>query len=243
MAETKSNRGGHNFKDLTGQRFGKLTVIERGPNSTTNQTRWICLCDCGKTTNPIHGSALKNGLTLSCGCKHVDAGRERTIDMTGQKFGRLTVAAAAASSDTGRAMWSCLCDCGRTVIVKGKELRNGNNVSCGCWKRERLGDYARTHGMRGTPEYRSWKHAKERCFNPANKKYDDYGGRGIIMCMEWAQSFEAFYAHIGPRPPGTSLDRFPNNDGNYEPDNVRWATSSQQAYNRRPKRWRHRPQQ
>lgn len=122
----------------------------------------------------------------------------------------------------------------------GKYLRSGHIKSCGCLRVEVTGNYSRTHGMTGTPEHRSWKHAKERCFNPDDASYENYGGRGITMCQEWAESFEAFYAHIGPKPKGLTLDRIDNERG-YEPGNVRWATYSQQSYNRRPKRWRHKP--
>lgn len=241
MAEKKSNRGGQLFKDLTGQRFGKLTIIERGPNALPASARWICRCDCGSPTKLIYGTALRFGLTRSCGCNRVAAGHKRIVDITGQKFGRLTVLSQAGSNDEGKALWTCVCDCGNTVTVIGKALRSRTTKSCGCWKRQHTSDRFKKHGMVGTPEYKAWKAAKDRCFNPNNNHYEYYGARGVTMCDEWANSFEAFYAYVGPRPPGTSLDRFPDNTGNYEPNNVRWASDSQQAYNRRPKRWNRRP--
>lgn len=90
-----------------------------------------------------------------------------------------------------------------------------------------------THGKSNTPEYRSWAHMKERCFNPKHHAYDQYGGRGITVCARWLQ-FENFLADMGERPKGMTLDRFPNNDGNYEVSNCRWATPSQQQINKRP---------
>jgi hypothetical protein len=89
------------------------------------------------------------------------------------------------------------------------------------------------HGMSRTPEYRAWWNAKLRCFSATCPDFHNYGGRGVSMCVEWRDSFAAFFAHIGPLPgPGYSLDRI-NNDGNYEPGNVRWATRREQAFNTR----------
>lgn len=161
-------------------------------------------------------------------------------DLTGQRFGRLAVVDYAGTNGNQKATWQCRCDCGQTTIALGKDLRNGHTQSCGCWRRDTCGDRARLHGMKHTPEYKSWQHAKERCYKPNNKAYSNYGARGIVMCQEWLNSFEAFYAHIGPRPNGCSLDRVDNEKG-YAPGNVRWATRSEQNNNRRPRRWFRRP--
>jgi hypothetical protein len=94
--------------------------------------------------------------------------------------------------------------------------------------------YAEKHGMHGTPEYRSWQGAKQRCLNPEDDHYPSYGGRGIQICEEWRDDFTAFFAHMGHRPTILhSLDRI-NVDGNYEPGNCRWATASEQQRNKRP---------
>ncbi len=87
------------------------------------------------------------------------------------------------------------------------------------------------HGMRSTPTYGSWLKMRQRCYDPKNNRYAYYGGRGVTVHPAWRDSFSAFFADVGERPPGTSLDRFPNKDGNYEPGNVRWATPEQQARN------------
>ncbi len=94
------------------------------------------------------------------------------------------------------------------------------------------------HGLCYSPEYYAWRAIKGRCGNPKNPGWKNYGARGIRICQEWADSFEAFYAYVGPRPSaGHSIDRYPNNDGNYEPGNVRWATSIEQNRNRRGLHW------
>ncbi len=159
-------------------------------------------------------------------------------DITGAKFHRLT-----AIRPTGRyigrsAVWECLCDCGNKIETAINALRHGSTKSCGCLRREKtsaqLTSQNTTHGRSGTPEHASWKAAIQRCTNPKDKRYSDYGGRGIKVCERW-QKFENFLADMGERPPGTGLDRI-NNDGNYEPGNCRWATASEQCQNRRPKR-------
>lgn len=93
----------------------------------------------------------------------------------------------------------------------------------------------KTHGRSRTPEYRAWQDALQRCTNPKNVHFKDYGARGIAVAPEWVSSFEAFFAELGPRPPGMTLDRIDNNEG-YKPGNCRWATPTQQALNTRTKR-------
>ena len=159
----------------------------------------------------------------------------RKLDLVGQKFGRLTfierVGYKAGSSD-----WRVRCDCGTERIVKWGNVRTGQTMSCGCKSREDLGNFNRTHGMSGTPEYRIWKGLLARCLNPSHKNFAHYGGRGIRVCDRWQNEFSAFFEDLGVRPtPKHSLDRI-NNDGNYEPGNCRWATSKGQASNRRDTR-------
>lgn len=124
------------------------------------------------------------------------------------------------------------CACGKEVEVAQSRVRNGYTKSCGCLARDASSKKSTTHGMRNSPEYSSWQAMKARCLDPGNKDYPRWGGRGITICREWIDSFEAFYAYLGPRPKGTTLDRIDNRRG-YEPGNVRWATRTVQQRNRR----------
>lgn len=148
-------------------------------------------------------------------------------DISGQRFGRFTVIQCAGPRRS-KLLWECLCDCGVTKLVIGSNLTRGRSVSCGCY----LIESVTKHGKARSSEYHTWAAAKDRCFNPDSRSYANYGLRGISMCSEWRESFEAFYSYIGPRPDGASLDRI-DNDGDYEPGNVRWATDRTQVRNRR----------
>lgn len=155
--------------------------------------------------------------------------------MAGERFGRLQVESQVDSS-AGSTFWNCLCDCGTYKIIKGVYLKSGDTRSCGCLEKEnqRYGSiiHGATIGKQLTKEFIAWSHAKARCYSPNCKNFPQYGGRGITMCQDWLESYEAFLTDMGPRPNGFSLDRI-NVDGNYEPKNCRWASTFTQANNKR----------
>jgi hypothetical protein len=156
----------------------------------------------------------------------------RLIDLSGQRFGRLVAKFVLPSPTNKRVCWHCACDCGKTHLVAAKHLRSGRIRSCGCLNNECRANRVRTHGCSDTSLYEIWQTMIKRCHNPKAKKFPDYGGRGISVCDRWRRSFADFAADVGDRPEGSSLDRKDNN-GNYEPGNVRWATATEQSNNKR----------
>jgi hypothetical protein len=162
----------------------------------------------------------------------------------GQRFGSLVVIEIGPIRGSGKhRYYLCQCDCGNMAGVAGNSLVRGTK-SCGCAHSRRPREtYAGRHreaphrSFPGTPEYVIWGGMKSRCHNQNHPSYANYGGRGITVCAEWRDSFEAFLADMGRRPsPEHSLDRI-DNDGNYEPGNVRWATNTEQSRNRRNNHW------
>ncbi len=160
----------------------------------------------------------------------------RAVDFVGKVFGRLTVVSKGRPDRTGRTQWDCLCECGNFSLVRTGNLRNGCTNSCGCFRKEYISGRSLTHGQTHTIEYGVWRSLKNRCNNPRNKDFDNYGGRGIKVCGRWSASFEAFLEDMGVKPsPELSIDRI-NVNGNYEPSNCRWATIYEQANNKRPRK-------
>lgn len=224
--------------DLTGKTFGYLTVTSYSHSEKTpygsSCAIWNCHCKCGKTIQ-VKSDLLRNGKTKSCGClRHEVKPRE---DLSGKKFGRLTVIKLHGRNASQKITWDCKCECGKMTVVIGAELKKGTTKSCGCYKTDKAKSRAK-HGLSNSRLRSKWRFMIQRCENPKSVSYKNYGGRGIKVCDEWHDlntfakwAFENGYQEVNNKHEYT-IDRIDVN-GNYEPSNCRFVNMKKQCRNKR----------
>lgn len=225
--------------DITGEKNWHLTAVK-----DLGRSRWLCVCDCG-AEKEINISYLRSGKAKCCGKCEFDGRRRQPNDLTGKRYGLLTVVGLAKSkkipSGKNVYFWKCVCDCGNETEVSSAHLISGHTQSCGCLHQkmmdtigERASTHGRTKGFQKTKSYKTWGYIKRRCYYEKDIDYKYYGARGIKIADCWINNAEAFCEYVESLPryneQGTTLDRIDSN-GNYEPGNIRWVTMAEQRRN------------
>lgn len=207
------------MNDYIGKVYGSLTVI------AMEAGKCVCKCICGKS-KIVKASDLNRGFVVSCGCRKRAMARKKVIDIVGKRFGRLTVIGRAPNKGE-KTMWICKCDCGKTKVVAGCNLKAGKSRSCGCLSSEITTQQNIKHGYASTPLYHLWAGIKRRT-SSSKPQFYRYSGRGIKMCEEWRSDPQSFidWAMANGWQRGLEIDRI-DNDGDYCPENCRFITKAE----------------
>ena len=220
---------------MIGQRFGRLEIIGYAGRNKRNRKVWICKCDCGNTKE-INQDDLKSGRVNSCGCLRKEKAASLNYkDLTGMKFGEWNVISRGHTDKSKKIHWLCECSCGNRSEVSANSLLSGNSTKCiECSAKEKAKKCIK-HGKSKDRIYNIYRGMKSRCLNKNNYSYSHYGERGIKVCDEWLgeTGFKNFYdwAMNHGYSDELSIDRI-NVDGNYDPNNCRWATKDEQQCNK-----------
>ncbi len=214
---------GADVRDLTGTKVGRWLIVDYA-GKKRNRPHWLCKCNCG-SEKAVSQASLISRSSLSCGClRNERVSKHRSIDLSGQKFGRLVVQSVREIVNN-RTKWVCECVCGNRTMVEYGNLVSGRTASCGCLFRESLAEGRNSiHKMSTSVEYSAWRNMKQRCENPGSPSFAEYGGRGVTIAEQWSSSFEQFFKDLGFRPsPKHRIERFPDEHGPFSPDNCRWG--------------------